>query len=808
MIIKLLLVASLSLSFFDTYAQHESDRSFAEDFFVVKDSSALVRDWFKLIERRGIVLSYNASKIDLDKKVSVKGKFASEEQLLRRLLCLYDYRLDVSGKNKILIQINGRKKVGLSATVMNKESGEKLYGAAVLLKNQEGKLFVATTNEEGLFSIELPADTYRMEVSYMGFRNYKYAYDLFADSYKSIQMVPLSFPVNEVEVFSTRAHDGLRLDNPAAMLSVGNASLFAQMKMLPGVSGSISNEDFHVNGGQSDENLVLLDGIPIYHTYHTNSFLTPFNGDIIKNISFHDSFFPAQYEGRLSSVTDIQIKDGNKKRHSQTLSLEMPAAAVAFEGPIVNDKLSYLIAGRHSWLDVAEELFADKSRKTQSFYDFNGKLSYDVNERSSIFTSIYRSEDTFHASETRDSKHSALKWDSNLYALGLSTLIGQKVISNTKIAYTNYNNRIYAPDLGLGEPIYIEEGVRRLIAKSDYSVSLDSSVELSGGFKFSREEYKLLNTDESEAYRRQPVVQLSAYNDVKLRISERLVGYAAVNLVGYLPKCNASYLSMQPRFSLRYYADNHHQVFFDFSRMEQFYHNIRISEDLPLPSDFRMPTINGFEPSTSEHVSVGWKHTRAKWSLQSSVYYKRRHHILGLRNQVAWDNRGWNRFITQGNGESYGVKLSAFGNWSRWMGYFSYTYAKSLEWFRENDANKKVDAVYDLPHNLNLAAALKLKYQGTVTVGGYVMSGQLRNVFNNDPESLELVSRSKRGKVNYRLDANFAQTKSWKKNGYLLHYKFGFYNIVGNPREEEVVDLYSVEVKAHCLPYFSVAFKF
>ena len=151
----------------------------------------------------------------------------------------------------------------------------------------------------------------------------------------------------------------------------------------------MAGSNLQVDGGSNDENLFLLDGVPVFHPGHLNSLLPIFNGDAVKNVVFHKGFFSTRFEGRLSSVTEVNLKDGNKNEFVNTLSLDMPAASVTLEGPIVKDKLSYMVGARRSWLDFFDNMRSEDDRLNHSAYDYNAKLSYSISPQTSLSAMAY-----------------------------------------------------------------------------------------------------------------------------------------------------------------------------------------------------------------------------------------------------------------------------------------------------------------------------------------------------------------------------------------------------------------------------------
>ena len=450
-----------------------------------------------------------------------------------------------------------------------------------------------------------------------------------------------------------------------------------------------------------------MDGISFFHFHHNNSLLSQFNGDVVQKVSFYDGFIPARYEGRLSSVTDVRIKEGDSVRHHQTLSLTLPSGAVNFDGPIVKNKLTYVISGRHSWIDLMEDIFSSQPKATRTFKDVLGKLSYNINPRTSLHGLFYQSRDQYNDSVENYRVKKVLEWRNTLCSVTMKTQIANKISNQNSVAYTAYKNRIFAPIIAINSPIYVDEGIKKISVKSHFSTVLDQHSRLTWGFSLSNENFNLLASKDTVENNKQHVLQLSTYISSHLKIARRFDGGVALNVVGYMPKGHLEEVSLQPRFTFRYLPNNRNSFSFAFSRMEQFYHNICLGE-IPLPTDLRMPSIDGIKPSSSLHIETAWKHTNPHWGSTLSSFYKRRYHILGVRYNVAPELEGWGRFIMEGNASSFGVKLHTLGVWNRWLLDLSYTYSRSYEWFEDYDNNKKNPTLHDLPHMFNYAVSYRL----------------------------------------------------------------------------------------------------
>lgn len=628
--------------------------------------------WFGYIERQlDLTLSYNPSLIDLHKtcRISASGQM-TVSQLLALVLEGYRFRTTFIPPRKLAIQIHRPQTYCLSGSVAEEGSGERLYGAVVVLDDgKEGK-WHALTDADGRFRLYLPEGYYRMNISYMGYQPYTQPVRVDRDRTLRPALTPQLFEIAEVTVKSYKNGGELGELTPSNLLSFSGNDLFSQIWILPGVTGLPTGCNFQVDGGSNDENQLLLDGVPVYHPGHINSLLPVFNGDTVRSMVFHKGFFPTRLEGRLSSVTEVNLKEGNLQEHVRTLTLDMPAAGITLEGPILKDKLSYLVSARRSWLDFFDNLLSEDSRMNHSTYDYNAKLSYHLSPSSTL----------------------------------------------------------------------------------------------------------------------------------------RLMAQVGVHFVGYLPRHHRSYYSIQPRFSLKYQPAEKELLYLHFSRMEQFYHNLRF-DYLSLPTDFRMPSIDGFRPRSSEHYEVGWKHFLENGQLDVSAYYKTRRHVVALSPDTSIEDARRDQYIMTGNGDSYGAKAYFYNTWKRWTLQLSYAYTRCREWFPRLEDRGKLPSLYDIPHQLGAALSCQIGRHSSLSLGGTVRSGRIIELDEFlDPLPANRF-RTEHERTRYRLDAGYSFRKDIGADKLLL-LRLGLYNIVGNPSEEEVLSYYSVHWYGNCLPYASVSFKF
>ena len=241
--------------------------------------------------------------------------------------------------------------------------------------------------------------------------------------------------------------------------------------------------------------------------------------------------------------------------------------------------------------------------------------------------------------------------------------------------------------------------------------------------------------------------------------------------------------------------------------MEQFYHYISFN-GFALPTDFRMPSIEGFKPRSSEHYEIGWKRNfdSDRGKLETSAYYKTRRNVVALKPDVIVENDNWNNYIMAGNGDSYGIKMFLYYMYRRWTMQLSYTYARSREWFDEYKDLGKVPSLYDMPHYAAGALSYKISKSSSLSLGCVAKSGRIKVSDHWFESDKDLGFRKTRGEFNYRIDVGYTFRKDFGDK--LLLFRCGLYNLLGNPPEEDIVDFYSVHLSKNCLPYGSISFKF
>lgn len=773
----------------------------------VKEGQATLYQWFGWLEKEGRVqLSYNTSILPVNKTylVNESGRLTIMDFLS---ILLKDFKINVQepSPHKLVLQTVPRDEYTLEGSVNEQNSQEKLSEAYVLLREiHTGKTYTAIA-ENGTFRLQILEGTYQMVIHYLGYQSFEKTLKMDGDQFLSINMKPISIELKETTIRPRPNVMELNEALPSNKLTYTNANFFSQMNILPGVIGAPMGVHFQVNGGGDDENLLLLDGVPLYHYGHMNKLMSPFNGDAIKSVTFYRNYFPTQYEGRLSSVTDVRIKEGNKQSHERTLSLDMPAASILLEGPIIKNKMSYLVGARRSWLDFFDELVNDDMRMNHSYSDYQVKLSYDLTPFTSFQTMAYVSDDEYHYPIGNGHNQTVMRWDNQLYQLGFQTLIGKNISFNSSLAYTSYSNKALIELLEAGNTNFLKSGIRSLSLNTKFSYQMEQIFHATWGLKFAQENYEMAIYNDTLQNRNVNVTQLSLFYDNQIRITPLITAQIGVNYVFYAPTHDEKHHSIQPRLSIKYAPGKDDILQVSVSRMEQFYHYICLS-NFALPTDFRMPSIEGFRPRSSEHFEIGWKHFLQNGYLEASAFYKTRHHVVAIRPEIYPTDNEWQQYIMSGEGNSYGVKFYFCNRWNRLSAEASYAFIRSKEWFSDYPDLGRLPSLYDIPHALAVAVSLKIGKYSSVSVGGIVHSGKIKDLDDNMDYYSKEQFRQFRDPTRYRLDAGYGFQKPFKNSELAL--RLGLYSIVGNPSAEDIQDFYFVNFQQTCLPYFTVSFRF
>lgn len=671
----------------------------------------------------------------------------------------------------------------ISGYITEETSGETMINASVYdFNSRKGTV----ANAFGFYSLTLPKGKVNLQYSYVGFNIQKRDFILTRDTIINIKFKE-SVDLQEVTVIGHQKITGVQstqmsaVEIPVSQIKsvptlFGEADLIKALQLLPGVqAGSEGSTGMYVRGGGPDENLFLLDGIPVYNVNHLAGFFSVFNPDAIKNVTLYKGSFPARFGGRLSSVIDVRMNDGNDKKIHGNVSVGIISSKINIEGPIWKEKTTFNISARRTYSDLLMQpiiKFAAKENMEDGnitagyyFYDFNAKISHKFSDTDRLYASLYMGDDiiytNFRNSYTNDydeinkrtyTSESKLKmnwnWGNIVSSLRWNHIVNNKLFMNMTAAYTRYRF-----DMGVGTEskttmtnpsafnenkidIGYNSGIEDYTIKVDYDYAPNPNHDVKFGGYYTNHTFR-------------PGVSVAqmryADNDTTLRVdttfgdskinSHEIIMYAEDNIsLGYALKMNIGlhysafmvqdefYNSLQPRISMRYLTNDRLSFKAGYAAMNQYVHLLSNS-NISLPTDLWVPVTKRIDPMRSHQYSVGAFYN-FKDIIDFSIegYYKSMHNLIEYRDGASFlgSSTGWEDKVVMGEGWSYGVELMAQKTVGKTTGWIGYTWSKSERLFnrpgQELNYGKIFPAKYDRRHNVSVV--LSHKFSDRIELSG------------------------------------------------------------------------------------------
>jgi len=769
-----------------------------------------------------VKFQYNPSDLE-EQRASIKVEKKSLSKFLKKLLA--ETGLHYKFKTDQVILYKDRNDMGLqeitkhtfSGYVIDAESTESLIGATVFA-TEEGAGTV--TNEYGFFSITLPAGTHKVDVSYIGYNSTSQSIELSEDISTEIQLSNGAI-IEEVVITATNSivpvHQRTQMSQftlPIEKLKsipviLGEEDIMKSMQLLPGVkSGSEGTSGIFVRGGSEDQNLILLDGVPIYNPAHVLGIFSVFNADAIKSVTLTKGGHPARYGGRLSSVVDVRMKEGNLQEWHGNGSIGLISSKLSVSGPLVKDKVSILLSARRTYADlIINAVYPQENdidvKPSLFFHDYNGKLQYRINDKHRIYLSGYLGKDKFGAS-FRDSlslQKSLLNWGNKISALRWNYEISNKLFANTTITYSDYkitteNSEEVFRDSSEIAALY-NSGITDVGAKIDFDYVPSTSHYIKFGASMVRHQY---NPGINQSVQKSPdedlggtrkvadiqAVETDVYveDDIKFgKFNANLGVHGSAFKVE-----NKLYTSLQPRLGLRYLATESMSVKASFSTMTQFI-NLLTSEALSLPSDVWVPSTNRIAPQESWQTALGLSGGKGQFEWEIEGYYKQMNNVLSYQEGTSLiDNNpdAWEDQISQGEGESYGMEVLLQKTKGKLTGWIGYTLSWSNRQFDDINNGEVFPFRYDRRHDIStvlsyaLSDKVKLSANWVYNTGNAVTLPQYQyGAVSPGGDNLRIIQdggekNSFRMSPTHRLDWSISFIKKRKK--YERTWVISFYN--------------------------------
>ncbi len=648
----------------------------------------------------------------------------------------------------------------VSGTVTDSLTGETLIGATVL---DEGSGKGSVTNAYGRYSLTLKGDSATLRISYIGYRPQEHRIAIGGNCQLSVRLQP-ALELHEVRVTADRVNGPKvsqmsAIEVPAEQIRLvpvifGESDVLKAIQLLPGVqSGTEGMSGIYVRGGGPDQNLFLLDGIPLYNVNHLGGFFSAFNGDAVKNITLYKGSFPGRFSGRISSVLDIATNNGNDKEWHGSASVGLIAAKVNVEGPIIKEKTTLSASLRRTygdlllrpilWTVAASEPDIAGLSAGYYFYDLNVKVTHKFSDRSRLYATWYSGDDEAYtrvkisdsySNDYKEYMKLSWRWGNMAAAVRWNYELNQKLFMNVSGSYTRYRQRLslgveeewmeygrwYDDEIEMG----INSGINDLAARADfdYAPSPDHAVKFGGvlthhTFVPQVQSARVRYTDEPSidttfGESRVHANELTAYIEDDWSITDALKINGGVALTGFAVD-GRFYPSVQPRLSGRFLLMDDLSVKAGYSYMTQYMHLLSNS-NISLPTDLWVPVTARIEPMNSHQVAAGvfynWKNF-IDFSIEG--YYKWMNNLLEYKpgSTFLGSSVGWEDMVCSGRGWAYGLEFLAQKSVGQITGWFGYTWSRTMRLFdtpgEELNNGEPFPAKYDRIHDISITVQYK-----------------------------------------------------------------------------------------------------
>jgi hypothetical protein len=659
-----------------------------------------------------------------------------------------------------------QKKYTISGYFKDAFSGETLIGATLTVKGNSRGI---SSNQYGFYSITLTEGNYTLIGSFVGYQSRVFNITLFADSLLNISLVSGRSLSEEVIVTARKRDNNVKnaqmgkVTLPIEQIKsipafLGEVDLLKVVQLLPGIrNAGEGTAGIYVRGGGPDQNLIMLDDAVVYNTGHLFGFFSIFNSDAIKNVSLIKGGMPAQYGGRLSSVLDIAMKEGNNQKFQTEGGIGLIASRFSLQGPIKKDKASFILSARRTYVDAIAKPFISKTSQFYGsgyyFYDLNAKLNYKFNEKDRLYLSGYFGRDVFDFVNGRQSLDVKIPWGNATGTLRWNHVFSNKLFANTTAVYNDYNFSFSAAQDNFA--VKLASGIRDVSLKQDFDFYPFSKHKLKFGALYTYHrftpsvvtgrqdsiEFNPLNAQVKFAHEGAVYLQDDWEISNKWNINAGL-RYSGFQQIGAFKKYDTdingnrtdstlfkkgenvkTYGGLEPRLTIRYSVNEETSIKASVTRNLQYIHLVS-NAGTTLPTDLWVPSTYKVKPQLSWLYAAGlfknWKNNMYETSLE--VYFK------DMQNQIEYREGYTPNTIADteddfvfGKGWSYGSELfinKVKGKFTGWIGYtLSWTWRK----FAQLNFGDKYPAKYDRRNDLSVVAMYQLnkrwKLAGTFVYG-------------------------------------------------------------------------------------------
>ncbi len=641
-------------------------------------------------------------------------------------------------------------------------TGEKLIGANVYDLNS---LKGCATNNYGFFSMK-SIKNITLKASFIGYKTYTNHFSITNDTIINIALYPSS-AIDEVlvkanQVNNLRSSEMGTLQIPmksADKLPVifGEADILKTLQLLPGIQGSEAMSGMYVRGGGPDQNLIILDGVPVYNANHLFGFFSVFNSDAIQSVKVTKGAFPARYGGRLSSVIDIRMKEGNNHNIKGSASVGLISSKFLINGPI-NNNLFFIISARRTYADLLAAPYFNYIEKSENydkyktgyyFYDLNTKVNYKFNDKHRIYLSLYSGKDKYNKVEKKHGQEviydenavpewphldtlrwktedkTQLWWKNTTSALRWNFLINNKLFLNTTATFSYYQMQNY--DLSAyninNNSLKYNSSIQDIGIKSDFDYYPSTNHSIKFGISETYHTFNpgtntqtFTNTNDSENNilnnSKQYSHEFAAYFEDDINLLKILKANIGLRWCGF-KSGDKFYNSFEPRISSRLLLTNQCSFKFAYAQMHQ-YVNLLTNSNIGLPFDLWVPATDAIKPQKSHQVSIGSVYSiNSQIDISLETFYKEMTNLIEYKEGASFlsKEKDWQTKVTQGNGFAYGIELLLMKQIGKTTGWIGYTWSKSERQFNtkgeEISFGQRFPYKYDRRHDISIVVSHK-----------------------------------------------------------------------------------------------------
>lgn len=727
----------------------------------------------------------------------------------------------------VVFSVAAQERVTLNGYLKDSLTGETLIGANLQVVGQ-GK--GVQSNQYGFYSISLEKGMYRLMVSFIGYQTAELTIDLKKDIQQNILLLPNTAVINNVTVIARKRENNVKTAqmgkielsmNTAKALPafLGEVDPLKTLQLLPGVrNAGEGNAGFYVRGGGPDQNLILLDDAVVYNTGHLFGFFSIFNADAIKNVTLIKGGMPAQYGGRLSSVVDVAMKEGNNNKTQIDAGIGLIASRFSIQGPLKKNKASYILSARRTYVDLLAKPFISKESEFYGsgyyFYDLNAKMNYRFSEKDVLYLSGYFGRDKFAFNNTQRSFSTRIPWGNSTATLRWNHVFNKKLFANTTAVYNDYKFELAGRQNDFN--INLSSGIRDLNLKTDFDFYPVPEHKLKFGVQYTHHSFLpniVSGSQDSVIFEpnnasRKLANEYAVYIQDDWELSDKIkvnagLRYSVFQQIGRYTfydrdadgnkldsvvygrgQTVKAYGGFEPRLTIRYALSELSSFKAAVTRNIQYIHLVT-NAGTTLPTDLWVPSTIRVRPQTGWQYAAGYfkNFNNGMFETSLEVYYKTMNNQIEYKEGYTPSLKDPEEEFVFGKGWSYGAELFINKVRGRFTGWIGYTLSWTWRRFKDLNDGLKYPSRYDRRHDMSIVGTYELSKKWKVSSVFVYGTGNATSL----PERFYFVGgvltqeysriNAYRMKPYHRMDLSFTYTPFPKKvRKYTSSWVFSLYN--------------------------------